>query len=111
MTTATHWNYNLAIGDGLDEGWPMEDPIAAARAYLAIWEAPGIYDIRDLIFIKDAAHVILHGMTNDPSGPTESEREGDYAATFWTPGSTWYRQTGETRTVGVSLAFKLVEAT
>ena len=33
MTDATHWNYNLAIGDGLDEGWPMEDPIAAARAY------------------------------------------------------------------------------
>ena len=111
MTDATHWNYRLEIGDGLDEGWPLEDPIAAARSYLEMWEAPGIHDIRDLIFIKNAAHVILHGMTNDPSGPTERELEYDYAAGYWKPGNPWYRPTGEKCTVEVSLSFKLVEAT
>ena len=111
MTTATHWTYSVDLGGGFEEGHPMEDPIAAARAYLDMEDMDACREIRELVFIQNAVHVKLVGMANDPCGPTEEELEGDFASELWNPGATWYRKTGETRTVEVSLAFRLVEAT
>ena len=112
MTTATHWNDRPDLGDSFNEGWPMEDPAAAARDFLGQYESDWqAWDLMCAMLAKKPAHVTLHGMVNDPHGPTQDEMEHDLASAFWKPGDIWYRPTGDTRTVEVSLSFKLVEAT
>ncbi len=110
MTTATHWSADLSDSSNFREAMPHTDPIYAAKDWIA--QEINHDDGLDARAILAGQYVVeLVGFVNAPSGPTEAERISCFDAEYWAPGQCWFIPTGETRTVEVSLAFKLVEAT
>ena len=89
--------------DALEE--PLADPIAMARRYIQSMEeddCSGLWDARYELQHEGAVTVALEGceLTTDLL-PEEEQFDG------YEPGGEWYRLTGETSRVKVSLSFEV----
>jgi len=108
MNPATHWSPDITDEGSFRESFPHTDPMAAAKEWIS--QQIHLGELDDRAILTGKCRITLVGYVNDPNAPTQVYRgeDGEY---FEQPGEDWYAPTGETRTVEVSLAFRLVEAT
>ena len=105
MSIATHWSPDITDEGSFRKSLPHTDPIEAARIWLR--HEVDACESHGRAILTDTHQIPLVGYVIDPAGPGPEDCRDE--AAFWQPGEDWYRPTNETRTVEVSLAFRLIE--